>query len=537
MNPLSPFGLPDGSFGAFVERQGEVVNLPGRFGGIGRDPHDADVRVVVGPMGTGKTLMLRRMRDAQRAEGASHATAIQGGGDLSTESVARFAKKSSNTEAWTTLWRRSIVLSAYSYLTTELKAHISPEALDNMHGYANLLGSPGAPHPVPQLVDETIHRYWNAGPDLARYLADPMWTEVEYRVSTALRECPTVYLYLDDIDKNYAWAPSLWTQCQRGLFYEVMDLLRRPIFRNKLHVVIAIRDVTLASIRLSEYSMRYRDETHINTLRWNRESIRLFLQEKVQHLPREYFSTEGISVASWLGIQTIHCARPGQPEEMIEDYLLRHTRLAPRDVVVMGNALCRAQRENGHVPLSEEAIRAVVATVSAEIGENLMVVCANQVMSDLMPNDALDKEYDHVFLRPNKYAVADVRTKLLECISSTKTESMVLPAVDAMDQVSDHLFRDVAPDEVAVRISDVFWQHRLLGVVHPGLDASFFNPEHYIGKPTLPRIEDGVYVWNPLVFDLGAGIEPTLATPVYPGRSDRGPRIHAIQRVGRVGRI
>jgi hypothetical protein len=519
MDRLSPFGQPDGSFGAFADRQREVVSLPGRFGGIGRDPRDADVRVVVGPMGTGKTLTLRRMRDIQRAEGASHATSIQGGGDLSTESVARFAKKTSNTESWTLMWRRSIIRSIHTYLRTELRNHVDPEILVSLESYVDLLGTPGAPHPVPQLVHDTIQHFWNAGPDLLKYLNDSRWTEIEYWISTALKECPTVYIYLDDIDKNYAWAPSLWTQCQRGLFYEVMDLLRRPIFRNKLHVVIAIRDVTLASIRLSEYSLRYRDETHINTLRWNRESIKLFLDEKVQMLPEEYFSGDSRSVAAWLGCEVIHADRPSNSVERIEDYLIRHTRLAPRDLVIMGNALCRAQREQRRDSFGEDAIRRVVSSVAAEIGENLLVVCANQIMSDLLPNDAVDKEYDHVFLRPNKYAIADVRLKMLECISCTKTESMNSETVDAMDAVSEHLFKEVCPQDMTVRISDVFWQHRLLGVMGNGLNASFFNPEHYIGKPVLPRIDGAVYVWNPLVFDLGAGVTPTLQEAVYPGRS------------------
>ena len=68
-------------------------------------------------------------------------------------------------------------------------------------------------------------------------------------------------------------------------------------------------------------------------------------------------------------------------DEDVEDYLLRHTRMIPRDVVSLGNNLCEQillAKSNGDKALREEVIRDTVASASKRFGDSQIAQCANQ---------------------------------------------------------------------------------------------------------------------------------------------------------------
>ncbi len=332
------FGQPDGEMGDFDGPDSDLIKLPDRFGGIARDPADARVRVVAGALGAGKSLFLRRMQAIQSNShaGSTYAARVHLSTDLSTEDIARFRELNciadGNTENWKIAWRRAIVRGAVSLIrfTPVLRDKVPTDLMDHLTGHKDLLGNPGTPRKIPHELKQIIASAGNRN-GLRRYLQNEAWQDIEGHLSQALMDLPPLFLYIDDIDKNYRWAPTLWAQCQRGLFYAVMDLLRDSGFKGRLHVVVAIRDVTMATIRASEHAPRYLDHTRINTLHWNRESARYLFEEKVSGLPERLFSrAEDRSVASWLGMSTISNSRPNAGTEEIGNYLLRHTRLVPR---------------------------------------------------------------------------------------------------------------------------------------------------------------------------------------------------------------
>lgn len=72
--------------------------------------------------------------------------------------------------------------------------------------------------------------------------------------------------------------------CQKGLFYQVMRLLRDTRLGGRLHIFICIRDLTYASVFGSEHATRYLDPLHIRLLEWDSESIRYLFERKIERL-------------------------------------------------------------------------------------------------------------------------------------------------------------------------------------------------------------------------------------------------------------
>jgi hypothetical protein len=304
--------------------------------------------------------------------------------DLSTEDVVAFAQRcrqrGGDTEDWKLLWRRAIYRRAYSFIRTEpnVRGSVTDDLFEELDGYHRLLGRPKRKRRVTTEASSIVRQHV-VRQELSSYLHDPAWPDAEAMLAEALSLAPPIFLYIDAIDDNFLWAPAHWMRCQRGLYYAIMDLLRASDGTARLHVVIALRDIALASTRFSEHGPRYLEHTHINSLLWSRASVRAFLPRKVEKLPDVLFEDPGSkSVASWLSRTLISNGRPTPRVEPIATYLMRHTRLVLRDVVVQGNRLCRYVpdcRATGRTP-SDEGLRTGVAIASREFAASQLAQCA-----------------------------------------------------------------------------------------------------------------------------------------------------------------
>jgi hypothetical protein len=511
-----PFGIPDGSIGAIARFESDFVKLHRRFGGVARPLEDASVRVVVGTLGAGKSLYLRMMRNAQLGNGSVYAEAPTANmADLSTDDVVAFSERSrhraGNTEEWKVLWRRAIFRSAYSFIRTEhqVRGSVSDELLEELEQFHHLLGKPKRKRRVTAEAS-TIIREHVVRHELAKYLNDPGWSDAETILVEALSLAPPLFLYVDAIDDNFRWAPTHWMRCQRGLYYAVMDLLRSSDGAARLHVVIALRDIALASTRFSEHGPRYLEQTHINSLVWTRRSIRAFLERKVARLPDIYFEDpESKTVESWLSRRSIDNTRATPSEEEIESYLIRHTRLVPRDIVVQGNRLCRYVldcRSTGET-LTPEGLRREVAISSREFASSQLAQCANQVISDGIPAGATENDYASIYLRPNEYQMTHAVERICSALQTIGDDTFARAALVDLDASASDAFGQ------PVHLADILWQNRLIGTLDDHGASSFFSLDDLAGT-TLPSV--GQYVLNPILFDRIAELRSTLQTPHYP---------------------
>ena len=71
LDPVGPFGNPDGSRADIEDVISEFVDFGGNpaYGHLATRANDSMVRVIVGKLGAGKTVYLRRLQDFQVASG------------------------------------------------------------------------------------------------------------------------------------------------------------------------------------------------------------------------------------------------------------------------------------------------------------------------------------------------------------------------------------------------------------------------------------------------------------------------------------
>ncbi len=518
---VEPFGIPDGAVADIQDYENGFVTFPDHFGGIARDRSDARVRVVVGRLGGGKSLYLRRMQASQSLNAAVHAEPpARNLSDLSSSDVVLatqlLGRITENTEAWKRLWRAAIFRSATSFLLTAepYRSALRETDRERLRHYWPLLGAPGAKRRITHEAHAII-RDNDTATELRNYLSDGSWADAEQCVLDLLERTRPLFLYVDAIDDNFKYAPAYWLRVQRGLFYAVMDLMRDPEGGRRLHVVIALRDIALASTRSSESGTRYIEETHVNILSWSREAVTRLLERKVERLPDRYFEWQDRrTVASWLGLEEITCGRASGHREDVRAYLIRHTRFVPRDVVILGNRLCRAvlrARVDGEDSRTrEELVRQEVASCAREFGNNQIAQVANQLWSEVMPADAARLEIDHLYTDPNTYQLDEAADMVKDAIGRTGTEVVDAAAIRGMDEHISERMR------MPVQLGNILWQNQLIGVMtrREGRDAADYYSLERFPRTTIPPSDR--YVWNPLLFDCVGGLSATLDAAMPP---------------------
>ena len=517
MTNLTPFGNPDGARSSLSEMLSDFVTFDmSIFGdGIGIKQNDLSVRVIVGSKGSGKTVYLRRLQDAASNNESIYADIIQQ--ELpSTTNIVKFSQCFSPnllTEMWQKLWYCAILRSLVSYLLHDayLKEFVPGEYSSKLKSYVPKFFNFDTPVSIYSQVTHIINSL-NTDHQYKKYFDDDRWPGIEYLIVQALRQAPPVYFFVDSIDEEYAHAPMFWLRCQKGLFYRTMRFLRDARLGGRLHIVICIRDHILASVYRSEHQQRYRGEPHIRILDWSYQAIKYFLEKKIERLDEIYLmqpeKLKRSPVLAWLGHDSIENVHRGIKEPLIQ-YLIRHTRLAPRDIIHLGNVLSRESiqaKSSGMHAIPPETIRDRISEAAREFGNEQIAICANQVSSSGMPTSSGRFEFAEVYTGDSEY-VRGVDEQIKNCI-----------CMIGKDRFSDRDLR--AAHEHSLEIfgpaSDVFsvlWQNRLIGFRNtndPAHRVKFFS-ERFLDDFNLSHNKKE-YAFHPILIDC-LNIEAVGETP------------------------
>jgi hypothetical protein len=468
---MGPFGNPDGSRAQIERVLGDFVDFGGdpSFGALATRADDSMVRVIVGKLGAGKTVYMRRLQDHQSRQGSVYADVPQQS-PPSTEVIVKACQWFSGqvlVEKWMQIWSRAILRSVASHLLlrAELRSHIPEHQREDIEqNYRRLLGEFRRPRSIYNQVREVINTHHTAH-QLSQFLDDPLWDDLEDLVGEVIAHCRPMYFYLDAVDEEFSHAPMYWLKCQEGLFYQVMRTLRDHRFGGRLHIVIAIRDIVMSSIYHSEHAPRYHNEPHIRVLSWDRASLLFLLQDKVRRLPVDYRMRRAAgddgTLRDWLGVNTV--TNEWGARERVEDYLIRHTRLIPRDVVSLGNELAEAvlrAKRAGRDRLPEADLKHVVGRCARRFGDSQLAQCANQVSSDLMPLGAATHTYSELYTSTQSYigGVLDEMRSIVRLIGAVRFPRGELEGLRAI--ANPHF--DGATD-----VGSVLWLNGLLGYIDP----------------------------------------------------------------------
>lgn len=521
-----PFGTPDASREDLNHARASFVDFAGP-GGIATRHDDLRARVIVGRKGAGKTLYLRRARAHAVADDGLYADDIQQNLPSTSEVVA-FANcypLGVLTEKWMGIWRCAILRSLATHVlhNRRLGAKLEPEDRELLAtGFVDVMGD-AARSRTPLSVYSQVRSLITAGSRSAatfdKKLARPEWDELEYLLGEFLSERPPVCFYIDAIDEEFRHAPAYWLMCQKGLFYQVMRLLRDTRLGGRLHVFISIRDHVYTSVFGSEHATRYFDPVHIRLLEWDSENIEYFLAEKVRRLSSEWLRGEDPSVNGWLGVDEIR----NEKRRMVESptsYLLRHTRLLPRDIVVLGNALSKRMRQrDGSVRgLTDSEIRQVVHDCARVFGREQLEISANQIAADLMHEGAALQEISEIYTHADKtFTGSDVYQDSVRSLLSEFIRSI------GQDRFSREQFaraREQSTEKFGAEtdVLAVLWQNGLLGQIPAGRSdgrAIFYSASSHYEL----RIDDaaGNYALHPCLIDaLGIASDGPGSPPIVP---------------------
>jgi Protein tyrosine and serine/threonine kinase len=519
LDPVGPFGNPDGSRADIEDLISEFVDFGGdpAYGHLATRANDSMVRVIVGKLGAGKTVYLRRLQDFQAHQDSVYAD-VPEQGLPKTEVVVKACQWFSDrvlVEKWMQIWERAIMRSLASHLLRrpELRQQLRDEQADEIEQwYARLLGDFRRPRSIYSQVRDIINEPKTAH-QLSAYLDDPLWDDFEDLLGEVIGQCKPIYFYLDAVDEEFSHAPMYWLKCQEGLFYQVMRLLRDHRLGGRLHIVVCIRDIVMSSVYRSEHAPRYYNEPHIRVLTWDRSSLLYLLQQKLRRLPPSLLMRRPTSgaptIRDWLGVNG-HWPGP-DGDGNIEDYLLSHTRLIPRDIISLGNELNEAvlrQKQAGHEGLPPSALQGVVQRCAKRFGDSQLAQCANQISSDLMPKNAALHNYSELFTSTQAY-ISGMQEEVRSFVRMIGVDRFPRADLEALQEVADLHF------EKATDLASVLWQNGLLGYVDEVGQRRFYSMgdiEEFHFPPDV-----GTYVLHPCLVHAVGGIRH-----VRPGSAGAG---------------
>ncbi len=520
LDPVGPFGNPDGSRADIEDVLSEFVDFGGNpaYGHLATRANDSKVRVIVGKLGAGKTVYLRRLQDFQSHQDSVYADVPQQSLPK-TEVIVKACQWFSDSvlvEKWMQIWERAIMRALASHLLRrpELRQQLRDEQADELErSYARLISDSRRPRSIYSEVRDIINER-NTAHQLSAYLDDPLWDDLEDLLGEVIGQCKPVYFYLDAIDEEFSHAPMYWLRCQEGLFYQVMRLLRDHKLGGRLHVVVCIRDIVMSSVYRSEHAPRYYNEPHIRVLTWDRISLLYLLGQKLQRLPPSLLMRRAASgppsIRDWLGIEGDWNGPDG--DGTIEDYLLHHTRLIPRDIISLGNELSEEvlrQKQAGRGSVPHEAIEAVVQRSAKRFGDSQLAQCANQISSDLMPQGAALHDYSELFTSTQAY-ISGTQEDVRSFVRMIGVDRFSRGDLDALQEVADLHF------ERATNLATVLWQNGLLGYIDEAGRRRYYSMGDIEQFHFPPEVD--TYVLHPcLVYAVG-GIRH-----VPEGTADRPP--------------
>jgi hypothetical protein len=479
LDPVGPFGNPDGSRADIEDVISEFVDFGGNpaYGHLATRANDSKVRVIVGKLGAGKTVYLRRLQDFQSHQDSVYADVPQQSLPK-TEVIVKACQWFSDSvlvEKWMQIWERAITRSLASHLlrNPELRQQVTDEEAHEIeHSYGRLLEAVRRPRSIYGQVRDIINQAQTAH-QLSAYLDDPLWDDLEDLLGEVLTHCKPVYFYLDAIDEEFSHAPMYWLKCQEGLFLQVMRLLRDHKLGGRLHVVICIRDIVMSSVYRSEHAPRYYNEPHIRVLTWDRSSLLYLLEQKLRRLPPSLLMRRSAgsspTIGDWLGGNG-QWTEPGAAGT-IDDYLLSHTRLIPRDIISLGNELSEEvlrHRQAGHAGVPVEALRAVVQRCAKRFGDSQLAQCANQISSDLMPPNAALQEYSELYTSTQSY-ISGVQEDVRSFVRMIGVDQFSRTDLETLQEVADLHF------ESPTNLATVLWQNGLLGYVDEAGRRRFYS--------------------------------------------------------------
>lgn len=419
---------------------------------------------------------------------------------------------------WTRLWRRAIVLSAGSHLLRDrhLSEYVTGDQAEQLAGFRHL-------RRLGEAVDVyDAFRITTNGRTRRIPLDDPEWDRFERLVGALLEQAPPITLYVDSLDREFDSAPSYWMRTQEGLLSALLDLINSDRFGARLHTTITVRDMVISSIMRSSHASKILDTGYVRTLNWDPASLGTLLVEKARLLPRSMMCKPELQrsdpVESWLGFSTVANVVRGV-DENVTDYLIRHSRFIPRDIVDVGNAIC-LDIESSPASFTQERFRQIVSRMAQKFGREQLYISAQEIAADLLPPGLDDQSYFGALEH-----VKTIERCLERLLQEQHNDVLEMDRIRVLTHRIAQVFRPflltdgITDATLPSVILNSLWHNRVIGYRYPSTDQRVGCYRFY-GVSSDSRFdlpdEDIELAIHPCILDAIPGLRAATSAPVLP---------------------
>ncbi len=311
---------------------------------------------------------------------------------------------------WAELWKAAFLLSALTIFYNQNPDKRAIKAIDACEGdvfhkeTSDLLADFRASirknypqvawDPIPRrplspitMISEITKRYTNLNSINEDFRKALNFDDLEYDVLQLLHQYGQVHYIIDGLDE-LAWADLTgWLDVQRGLFKCAFLLSAVAKSTQYLRVTVSIRNYVFN--RSTQDPHADRTDAHLLKLNWDRNAAERFLNQRLHSasggkFARSELLTGSRPFAKWLGFET-RLPSTRKVEESVEQYLLRHTRLSPRNIIDALNKLANAigQADRNQQSYSPDDFSRTVSEIARDVAKKMLVTTAEEVVATI----------------------------------------------------------------------------------------------------------------------------------------------------------
>ena len=416
MTPLqydpAPFGEPNASDRSDIENT--YVDVTDVLSAKYIATNDiTKAKIIVGRKGSGKTHLLRHIEILSKPK-VEICKYMSLGSDIFSGRGIRSYRGSMTPEEttvfWAELWKATFLLSALTIFYNQNPDKRAVKAIEACEGdvfykeTSDLLADfrasirknypqiswehvPRRPLSPIAMLSEITKRYTNLNSINEDFRKSLSFDDLEYDVLQLLHQYGRVHYIIDGLDE-LAWADLTgWLDVQRGLFKCAFLLSAVSKSTQYLKLTVSIRNYVFN--RSTQDPHADRTDAHLLKLNWDRNAAENFLNQRLHSASGGNFARSELlegprPFAKWLGFET-KLPSSRKEEETVEQYLLRHTRLSPRNIVDALNKLANVidQASRNRKIFGPDDFSEAVSEIARDVAKKMLVTTAEEVVATI----------------------------------------------------------------------------------------------------------------------------------------------------------
>ncbi|MEW8050481.1 MAG: hypothetical protein AB2792_03815 [Candidatus Thiodiazotropha sp.] len=396
-------------------------------------------RYLVGPKGSGKTLLLLRKAIDRRESGDGLCIPSTPSTPVDRLDAAEHVGKKFNYQisdpseaglAWATVWKHAIYSSVLHHLRDELLNDIEADnETDSSHEWLDLIQDT-RDQDFRTLLDQVISSFSPIPLGPFHY-----FTELGHRLdvsghkmlSQVRNECQKmnvylsmvrrpIYVFLDNLDDYYEREPALWVNSMYGQLRAVREV---SLSHKNIHLFTSIRQDVFEQFN-DEMRLQYYD--YVAHLKYTKKELLQIFATHITELDDDLLVDSTKRKAdpwhAFFGDAELIHDKNTDTHEHACDYIYRHTLGRPRDIIHIGTILLKYRTDSG---FTADDVRNAVRTAQTDISLQYLKE-VEPLTGDFIISEFLSKHVHSYFLNAD-----DIENAMLSFFVELEKQGISLP--------------------------------------------------------------------------------------------------------------